>query len=1450
MRTVFQPARVFVAIAAIAAMLMLLAPLDSNTAVAQEDSEPRTRIDLAVELIGDRTTRPYRLDVRNNSDVRVNNVKVRIETGNNQLVKASTGDSGSFAEGVLTIPTIAAGQVVDALLGKHPSTSVSGFFPIRAEIISSSPRETPGLEYNNRAEVWAYVFAGQTGLIHTTGTSVGMTVSVDDLRPALDGQAVFEIQMKNLSIHGGTSTGNTNKVGVQVKITLTPGLSFALSSMTDTTISGNTATWRVGDFPSASDATRTKALSVPVRLSGSAPLEKRCLTAEVTQVTPPDPEHERFDDAATVCLGDGPRELLGAWAIAPDLQRHRIDLFSSFPCIGVTTYPCDTDDTLELVTEVPLDYPHTGSLKQRRDDERVPPESDDAGVMYLQPESVLVHVDDPVGRTEKDGSAIWSTGRLMYVTTSQTRLTSSWQIGEAVTVTAPGGGDAPGRWLFTNLDDSEHGNFDVLDAPDSTRVFYDPFDLSDIGSDPEEYDLVGKIDFWALGTYKALYEITGVLSGTTYTDSGTYTFHVGPVAELEVRDAGANPQVAGNRGAYTIEAVNNGPSDAGRVRVTLTGVPEGAVAEASRGDYAQGSCDQDGLCEAFWTIDRLERPESRPRIGRPETETLTLIADGEPITANIESIEDYTVCVDSDAGDVDASDRSACESGGNSWHTAEYYDHVTDNNTAQIASRTGTGRGHPEAPTLLRARKFATAVLLDWQPVEMLNGHPVTHYEVMRQRGALWEPLSSSVDGTLYAYVNPGQQLRAYRVRAVNRFGVPGPWSWPSDHGQPQFYSGDDARTEPRDFTATVSLDGKWVDLAWLPAATEGATVDRYQLESRQRTSDDWDCLREYPAGPCPPALGGDATSAVHAPSPSSGEEANLVGRHYRIRAVFDDEIEGPWATTRAVDKVPGIPGNFEAVLSDSGNAAVLTWTAPASRPAITGYVIDISESADGDSRTNDRTVGGGVTTWTHTGLGAGDVKYYRVRARSSAGEGGWTHWQDVGTGAGAPGSLRAQANGPNEIVLTWSKPSSRDVEVSHYDLEYSDFSATEGYEWRPLVTVFPEDGLRYVDVGMGPASTRHYRVRAWTVDPDLPAGAWSGVASATTTEAGPDAPLYLVAEADGENRIRLTWEAPASGNAARYNIEHSTDSDVWESERSGHTGTCTIDGQTLFCYTDSGLHSGTEHWYRVAGVTRSGVAGEWSAPVWATTAGDPTEAPYEPENLRITGVSGRQVSLAWDPPLDDGGSRVTGYEYRAHGPCAHDRNETCEVIKTTRTGGTSVTVTVPNVKGHYGFEVRALNVAGGGWWTAPVGAFVDPQRTWRVTLTPSSLAVDEGGEATYRVKLTSDPGRPVMVALWWDGDPDLGNTLAGQQFKWLLPSNWQDPDGYVDPQWSYAWNVGVPITVTADEDADSDNGTLEITNTIYYVLCADLGNPDGCVDDPEDGGADAFITVTERDND
>ena len=60
----------------------------------------------------------------------------------------------------------------------------------------------------------------------------------------------------------------------------------------------------------------------------------------------------------------------------------------------------------------------------------------------------------------------------------------------------------------------------------------------------------------------------------TFCASETYTFHVGPMAELAVEDGGASSRVPANRDALTIVAVNNGPDEpSGGAR--MTGLPTG-----------------------------------------------------------------------------------------------------------------------------------------------------------------------------------------------------------------------------------------------------------------------------------------------------------------------------------------------------------------------------------------------------------------------------------------------------------------------------------------------------------------------------------------------------------------------------------------------------------------------------------------------------------------------------------------------------------------------------------------------------------------------------------------------------------------------------------------------------------------------------------------------------------
>ena len=375
----------------------------------------------------------------------------------------------------------------------------------------------------------------------------------------------------------------------------------------------------------------------------------------------------------------------------------------------------------------------------------------------------------------------------------------------------------------------------------------------------------------------------------------------------------------------------------------------------------------------------------------------------------------------------------------------------------------------------------------------------------------------------------------------------------------------------------------------------------------------------------------------------------------------------------------------------------------------------------------------------------------------------------------------------------------------------------------------------------------------------------WSRVQA--TRRAGTGAPTGLTATAGyGVGRIDLAWFPPSADGSLRYRIEHATSrTGPWRLLSSSHQ---------FLTYSDHGLSPGVTYYYRVAAL-RDGVVSAW-AYAQETTHAQPVVdeqgttvhvvhlVPLWPENLRFSSVDRTSVTLVWDPPVDDGGTPVTSYEYRVSGPCASGADAICDIVAPTRVSGTSVRVSGLNREGDYQFEVRALNAVGAGDWSQSMQKSVGPATAGggRVILSPSRLAVPEGGQATYRVKLSRSPTQPVWVVMHWDGDEDLGGELPFQQFQALLPSGYDTSGIGDDPcpndipryDWgtmAYAWNVGVPITVMAAEDDGSENGRLTILHNINTVPAVCLGNPAGYTLDPVyDNIFGLALEVTERDND
>ena len=802
--------------AALAIALLAVTPAGGRTVLAQpvdDTLHPALDLSIVVENYADARVTAWRITVENNPVGRhpgavARRVEVKI---------VLTDHAGATSATMWTIQSLGPGDKVTRRVDR-PSTyhhldplKIVGLY---AEVIESDPGEPPGFQFNNASEHW-----GNTKVEWLTDGDTAVGVRISDRFPPVGGGTTFTVEAANFpgDRYGfpASSLATHTQLDVQLEISLSPGLAFAGTPQAPdgTTFDPATGIWDVGTLERTRGAADRRSLPVAVNLTADSladlPLEERCLTAKVVRAVPwfAFDRSKRENDTATVCLGEDPKVLL---------TNGYIELFDFFDCVGRDTFICTGEDTLELVAAASrkeIDLPgldridllgHIGH-----------------GTTFLKPETVVVHIQDPSGR--HDGK--WKTGRTRYhddeeidpipgIGVAFTWLGSGWSayITEVSDVDPK---QRPGSVSFNDGDDASYLSLD----PDA-RPSDGPWNLSETFTSKPTPTL---ISFSTLGTYKLDMTIGATEAGIPYTDSGTYTFHVGPVAELEVRDAGANPEVARGKRAYTITALNNGPDEAPvEVRLSPLRIPAPSIDNAipSEGSYRDG----------VWTIDELQPREARRANGRSEGPTLTVFTESDvPFRAVIAPAREY--CVRIKTGATDPANDLECSGDlptGYTEHSAVYYDHIPGNNSAQIEAHAGTG-SYPGAPAGLTVLDIPVGNILQWEPVAMLHGHPVTHYQVQRLEPG-WVT-TNDVTGTIHLDKDFASGTPQYRVRAVNRMGVAGPWSTtPAQEGFERAQAADPAQP-PDSVTGLTARPGdRAVDLEWRSGSSAGRPDVWHQL--------------------------------------------------------------------------------------------------------------------------------------------------------------------------------------------------------------------------------------------------------------------------------------------------------------------------------------------------------------------------------------------------------------------------------------------------------------------------------------------------------------------------------------------------------------------------------------------------------------------------------------------
>ena len=778
-------------------LLLVILAAASGLAVARAAPLPRYQLQLESHYEGGLFGAAVVFTVTNVSidgqPVEARNIKIEVTPLHDQSKCANSPcmdvSHGTYdienGEGIWSISKIPPGA---AVIGKYyPNHALHGevryginsnIVPVqvRASIAEASANRAATRLPSSPAEEWFWLaLGGATPDAGANFMDVSVAVSAGPAIPDDTVVRVFSVSLdfdsddlvaEHTRQHGSVKT--TNAVfDIEVQVTLS-GLQPAgnVEAPEGTSFDPEERVWTLGTVR------RPGPLLVPVRMSASAN-EEPCLTAAIAKAVPPFEldARRKVNDIATACLVR-PKQVL---------SEGEIILWWMHDCVGVADPPCDANDDLRMFAR----------------------SVDGAPRSYFDPEDLIVHVPEASGReldannhSVTSGTVVsWQTGRkesgryngpgvrTWYSRQGFKDHIDDWKnIVRTVSVSGLGGEAAPARVKVRH--DSAQASAFYLGNDDEWPVHKRaPFNLTSTTTTDNDYFF----EFASLGTYVVNFHVLATRTdGTTYPASGDYIFHVGPIAELEVRDAReGSPLASEDERAYTIVAKHNGPDDAPMVVVELNGVPEGSrhilEEDGYFGTYAVGEC-AGGLCDATWTLGELPLDHGIVRGYRTEHPTLTLIAPSdaaaEPITASISQVGDYSVCINGiDDVAVTPFDQTTCEATeGNSWHSTDYFDYLPDNNTAEIAALAGTGEGDPGTPTDVETIGTSAGTLIRWTEAEYLNLWPVVGYQVERTSGGVTTTAGDGIKGNLFLDETPGENPQ-YRVRSMNEWGVGSIWS-------------------------------------------------------------------------------------------------------------------------------------------------------------------------------------------------------------------------------------------------------------------------------------------------------------------------------------------------------------------------------------------------------------------------------------------------------------------------------------------------------------------------------------------------------------------------------------------------------------------------------------------------------------------------------------------------
>ena len=470
--------------------------------------------------------------------------------------------------------------------------------------------------------------------------------------------------------------------------------------------------------------------------------------------------------------------------------------------------------------------------------------------------------------------------------------------------------------------------------------------------------------------------------------------------------------------------------------------------------------------------------------------------------------------------------------------------------------------------------------------------------------------------------------------------------------------------------------------------------------------------------------------------------------------------------TVSAATTVPDAPTDLTAVAdtnTDPQAAIALNWTPSASDGGseITGHEYRWNAGnanwwTDWTAIPDSKPADANATSYTVTGLlhpNPPQVYTFEVRARNANGPSAASNQaSDTFDVPATIAELRTTV-GDQKVSVEWDTPENNGRKITHY--QYAVLATRLGESTHTVV--WPQklpgsDGDTTSATISGLTNGLPHIISIGAVNAiGVASPNWkTGLVPAAT----PGQPTNLAAE-PGDQTATLSWTAPESDGGSAVNgysfqrKEGTADFADWT--------TITDSDINTRDHTVTGLTNGVVYSFRVRAENDQG---EGSGSNEASTT--PMSVPSAPHNMTSTPGNG-QVALTWATPASNGGSAITGYEYRYQPASGVFTSWT--VVPDSNVNTPAYTVTgLTNGMGHE-FQVRAITATNKGVaasaTTTPIANPPTPPQTlsalhFNQSVNLSWLApVSNGGSPIIRYEYRQRTGEAAFGE--WTAIPDSG---------------------------------------------------------------------------------------------